>query len=78
LLPVGLALVFAFHVLLAVGVVIANRPAVAFAVVTAFAGIVLAAIGGVVGLPMPWPLALGVGNLLVCGMGIQAWRETGT
>jgi len=75
MLPIGLALVFALSLLLAVGVYVGNRPAIAFGIFTALDGVVLAAIGAYLGLPMPWPLALVGYNIALAGAGIKAWRE---
>ena len=75
MLPVGLASVFAFSILIAVGVLVGNRPAIAFGILTCLAGPVLAAIGVYVALAMPWPLALGVYNIALAAVGIKAWRE---
>jgi len=77
MLPVGLAAVFALSALLAAGVFVGNRPAIAFGIFTALAGIPLAAIGAFVGLPMPWPLALAGCNVALAVVGIEAWEERG-
>ena len=75
MLPIGLASVFAFSILIAVGVFVGNRLAIAFGILTGLVGVVLAAIGAYVGLPMPWPLALGGYNIALAAVGIEAWRE---
>jgi hypothetical protein len=79
LLPVGLALVFALSILLAAGVFVADLAglAVAFGTFTALAGVVVAAVGAYLGLPMPWPLALAVYNIALAVVGMKAWRELG-
>ncbi len=71
MLLVGLASVFALSILLAVGVVVGNRPAIAFGIFTALAGIPVAAIGAWLGLPMPWPLALAGYNIALAVVGIK-------
>ena len=75
LLPIGLVSVFAFSAMLAVGVFVAMRPAIAFGIFTGFAGVLLAAIGVYAGLPMPWPPALGAYNVALAAVGIGAWQE---
>ena len=75
MLPIGLASVFALSILLAAGAFVGNRPAIAFGIFTALAGLVLAAIGTYLGLPMPWPLALAGDNIALAAVGIKAWRE---
>jgi hypothetical protein len=75
MLPIGLAAVFALSMLLAAGAFVGNRPAMAFGIFTALAGIPLAVIGASLGLPMPWPLALGGYNIALAAVGIKAWRE---
>jgi hypothetical protein len=75
MLPIGLASVFAFSIVLAAGVFVGNRPAIAFGIFTAVVGLQLAAIGAYFGLPMPWPLALAGYNIALVPVGIQAWRE---
>jgi hypothetical protein len=75
LLPIGLVSVFAASILLAVGVSLGNRPAAAFGIVTAVAGVPLAAIGAAAGLPMPWPLLLVGYNGVLAAVGVAAWRE---
>jgi hypothetical protein len=75
MLPIGLAAVFALSILVAVGVFVGNRPAIAFGILTALAGLVLAALGAYLGLPMPWPLALAGYNIALAVVGIKAWRE---
>jgi hypothetical protein len=74
-LPIGLASVFALSILLAAVVFIGNRPAIAFGIFTAVAGLVLAAIGACLGLPMPWPLAMAGYNIALAAIGLEAWRE---
>jgi hypothetical protein len=71
MLPIGLASVFALSILLAAGVFVGNRPAIAFGIFTALAGLVLAAIGAYLGLPMPWPLALAGYNIALAAVGIK-------
>jgi len=75
LLPIGLAAVFALRILLAAGVFVGSRPAIALAIITALAGLVLAAVGACLGLPMPWPLALAGYNIALAAVGIKAWWE---
>ena len=75
LLPIGLAVVFALSLLVAVGVLVGNRLVIALGVFTALEGLVLAAIGANLGLPMPWPLALAGCNIALVAVGIKAWRE---
>lgn len=77
MLPIGLALVFALHILVAAGVFVylLEYPAIAFGIFTALAGLVLAAIGVYLGLPMPWALALAGYNIALAAVGIKAWRE---
>ena len=75
LLPLGLASVFAGSMLLAAVVYVGIRPAIAFGVFTAVAGVVLAAIGGYLGLPMPWPLAMAAYNVALAAVGVRAWQE---
>jgi hypothetical protein len=75
MLAIGLASVFALSILVAVGVFVGNRPAIAFGIFTAVDGVVLAAIGACLGLPMPWPLALAGYNIAVAAVGSMAWRE---
>ena len=75
LLPIGLASVFALSILLAAGVFVGYRLVIAFGIFTALAGLVLAAIGAYLGLPMPWPLALAGYNIALAAVGIKAWRE---
>lgn len=77
LLPVGLALLIAFHVLLAAGVFVERlaAPAIAFGILTALAGVVLAAVGVWLGLPMPWSLALVGCNAVLAVVGIKAWED---
>ena len=74
MLPIGLASVFALHILVAAGVFVGNRPAIAFGLFTALAGLPLAAIGAYLGLPMAWPLALAGYNVALAAVGIQTWR----
>ncbi len=74
-LAIALFAVFAFHVLLAAGAFVGNRPAIAFGILTGVVGVPLAAIGAYLGLPMPWPAALGGYNLALAALGIAAWRE---
>ena len=71
LLPIGLAAVFALSILLAAGVSVGNRLAIAFGIFTALAGVVLAAIGAYLGLPMPWPLAMAGYNIALAAVGIK-------
>jgi hypothetical protein len=77
MLPIGLAVVFALHILVAAGVFVEDLAglAVAFGIFTALAGLVLAAVGAYLGLPMPWPLALAGYNIALAAVGIRAWRE---
>ncbi len=75
LLPIGLALVFALSILLAVGVFVGYRLVIAFGILTAVAGLPLAVLGAYLGLPMPWPLALAGYNVGLATVGIKAWRE---
>jgi hypothetical protein len=75
LLPIGLASVFAFHVMLAAAVLVANRLAIGFAIFTAGAGVVLAVVGVIVGLPEPWPLLLIGLNLALAPIGVETWRR---
>ena len=77
MLPIGLAVVFALHILVAAGVFVEDLAglAIAFGIFTAVAGLVLAAIGAYLGLPMPWPLALAGYNIAFAAVGIKAWRE---
>jgi hypothetical protein len=75
LLPIGLAAVFALSILLAAGVFVGNRLAIAFGIFTAVDGVVLAAIGASLGLPMPWPLVMAGYNVALAWVGIKAWRE---
>jgi hypothetical protein len=77
LLPIGLALVIALSSLVAAGVFVEElgHLAIAFGIFTALAGLPLAAIGAYLGLPMPWPLALGGYNIALAAVGIKAWRE---
>jgi hypothetical protein len=72
--PIGLASVFAFHVLLAAGVFLGNRLMVAFGILTALLGVVVAIIGVWAGLPMPWPQAMAAYNVVLAAVGIEAWR----
>lgn len=74
LLPIGLATVFAFHILVAAAVFVGNCPAIAFGILTAWAGVAVAAIGVYVGLPMPWPLVLAGYNVAFAVVGIKAWE----
>jgi hypothetical protein len=76
LLPIGLAGVLAFHVVIAALVFAGNRTAIAFGVLTALVGPFLAAIGVIAGLPMPWPAALGAYNVVLVVVGIASWQET--
>ena len=75
MLPIGLTSVFAFHVLLAAGAFVGNRPVIAFGILTGLVGLPLAAIGVYVGLPMPWPLALAGYNIALAVAGIRAWEQ---
>ncbi|MEW6224530.1 MAG: hypothetical protein AB1627_07855 [Chloroflexota bacterium] len=75
LLPLALASVFAGSLPLAVGVYVGIRLAIAFGIFTAVAGVVVAAIGGYLGLPMPWPLAMAAYNLGLAAVGVRAWHE---
>jgi hypothetical protein len=77
MLPIGLAVVFALHILVAAGVFVEHLAglAVAFGIFTALTGLVLAAVGAYLGLPMPWPLALAGYNIALAAVGIKAWRE---
>ena len=75
MLPIGLASVFALSLLIAAGVFVGNRLAVAFGIFTAFDGVVLAGIGACLGLPMPWPIVLAGYNIGLVAVGIRAWRE---
>ncbi len=75
LLPLGLAVVFAMSVLLAIGVFIAARPAIALGILSALGGLVLAAVGVAAGMPMPWPVALGACNAVVGALALEAWRS---
>jgi hypothetical protein len=74
-LLVALASVFAASILLAVCVAAGNRPAFAVGILTALAGVPLAAIGALAGLPMPWPLILAAYNAALAAVGAGAWRE---
>ena len=74
LLPVALAVVVVTHFLIAIGVLVGNRPAIAFGLFTALAGVPLALLGASVGLPAPSPLALLGYNAALAAVGIQAWR----
>jgi hypothetical protein len=71
LLPIGLASMFALSVLLAAGVFVGYRLAIAFGIFTALAGVALAAIGALLGLPMPWPLAMAGYNIALAAVGIK-------
>jgi hypothetical protein len=71
LLPIGLASVFALSALLAAGVFVGYRLAIAFGIFTAVAGFVAATIGALLGLPMPWPLAMAGYNLALAVVGIR-------
>jgi hypothetical protein len=73
IVPIALASVFAFHIMLAAGVLLGARLMIAFAIITALAGVALAAIGVYAGLPMPWPLALASYNVALAAVGIKAW-----
>jgi len=75
LLAIGLVSVFVLSILLAAGVFVGNRPAIAFGIFTAVDGLVLAVIGAFLGLPMPWPLVMAGYNVALTAIGIQAWRE---
>jgi hypothetical protein len=70
-LPIGLASVLALSILLAAGVVVGNRPAIAFGIFTALAGLPVAVIGAWLGLPMPWPVALAGYNIALAVVGIK-------
>jgi hypothetical protein len=70
LLPIGLASVFALSILLAAGVFVGYRLAIAFGIFTAVAGLVVAVIGAFLGLPMPWPLAMAAYNVALAAVGI--------
>jgi len=71
LLPVGLAFVFVPSILLAAGVFVGSRAAIALAIFTAVAGFALAAIGALLGLPMPGPLAMAGYNVALAAVGIK-------
>jgi hypothetical protein len=71
MLLIGLAPVFALSILLAAGVVIGSRPAIALGIFTALAGLPVAAIGAWLGLPMPWPVALAGYNVALAVVGIK-------
>ena len=75
MLPIGLASVFALSILIAAGVFIGNRLVIAFGIFTALDGLVLAAVGVYLGLPMPWPVATAGYNIALTAVGIKAWRE---
>jgi hypothetical protein len=75
IVPIALASVFAGSLLLAVGVAVGNRPAVAFGIFTAVAGVPLALVGATVGLPMPWPLILVGYNGALAAVGARVLRE---
>jgi hypothetical protein len=75
LLPIGLVTVFALSLLVAAGVFVGNRPAIAFGIFTAVDGLVLAVIGAFLGLPAPWPLTMAGYNVALTAVGIEAWRE---
>jgi hypothetical protein len=75
LLPIGLAAVFVLSILLAAGVFVGNRPAIAFGIFTAVDGLVLAVIGAFLGLPAPWPLVMAGYNVALTAVGIKAWQE---
>jgi hypothetical protein len=79
MLPIGLAAVFAFSVLLAAGVLAdeLGPAAIAFGIFTALAGVVLAVIGAWVGLPMPWPLTMAAYNVALAAIGIKVNEELG-
>jgi hypothetical protein len=71
MLPIGLASVFALSILLAAGVFVGYRLAIAFGIFTAVAGLVVAAIGAILGLPMPWPLVMAAYNVALAAVGIK-------
>jgi hypothetical protein len=71
MLPIGLASVFALSILLAAGVFVGYRLAIAFGIFTAVAGLVVAAIGAFLGLPMPWPLVMAAYNVALAAVGIK-------
>ncbi len=75
LMPIALGLMFAVHVVLAAGVLIRSRIAIAFVALTAVAGVPLAFVGAYAGLPMPWPLVLAAWNAGVAAASLVVWRE---
>jgi hypothetical protein len=74
MLPVGLAAVFAVNLLLAIGAYVGSRLVIALGILTAAAGVPLAAAGAWAGLPSPWPLLLVGYNAALVAAGIAAWR----
>ncbi len=77
LLLVGLIAVFAAHVLIAAGVLLGNRLAIALGILSAIAGLPIATIGLSAGLPMPWPVILAGYNIMLAVIGIRVWEESG-
>ena len=75
LLPAGLAVVTAISLLLAAGVAVGNRWALAIGIFTAVDGIGLAAFGAWAGLSMPWPVVMAADNVVLAALGILAWRR---
>ena len=71
MLPIGLASVFALSIVLAAGVLVGYRLAIAFGIFTAVAGLVVAVIGAALGLPMPWPLAMAAYSIALAVVGIK-------
>ena len=74
-LPVALASVFLSSGLLAALVVLGNRLALAFGILTALLGVPLALVGIAVGLPMPWPVVMAGYNAVIAVVGILGWEE---
>ena len=75
LLPFGLIAVLAGHLLLAGGVALGIRVVVVLGILTAIAGIPVAAVGVAAGLPMPWPVVMAVYNVGLAAVGVTAWRR---
>ena len=75
LLPFGLITVLAAHLLLAGGVALGIRVVLGLGILTAIAGIPVAAVGVVAALPMPWPLVMAGYNIALAAVGVAAWRR---
>ena len=74
-LPLAVGLLVVGHAVWAVLAVAGNRLAIALGIVTAVVGVPVAALGALLALPAPWPLALTAWNGALAAIGVVAWRS---